>query len=703
MEVSTNKQCRSLGDKRFEVIDGGRPTALDAAGQWAEEGYFVVPIAHREKKPVIDGWQNLKLRPEDLLKYFGSFAQNVGLLLGEPHGITDIDLDSHDAMQLWQVFAPPTTCVFGHQSKPSSHFLYHMNPPGPSLKFTDPIDKKTLLELRCLSNDGAVGRQTVIPPSAHKDSGELIRYEHGLDGAPATVDAEVLIRAVKKTAAACVLARHYPPTGGGRHDCELAIAGVLARAGWTEDDAKVFVSAVYTAVPDYDRNALSRVSQAVEDSFRKFAEGSETTGIPKLSGLIDKRAVAAALEWLTIDGGISATVDATNWRDHLIRNERGKILPHVGNAIIALHDKSWQNVLHFNESACRVEAKVGPPWDPSRSVPFIWTDEDDVHTAAWLMQQGIVVPKEIAGQAAQTIAHDYGFHPIREYFNGSTWDGINRIDHWLRIRLGADESAYTQAVGAKFLIGAVARVLAPGCKNDCCLVLEGPQGLYKSTALKVLATPWFTDEVADLGSKDSSMQVHGVLIVEIAELDAMSKSDVSKIKSFMSRAVDRYRPPYGKHLVEAPRESVFAGTVNPGIKYLKDETGGRRFWPVKCGNIDIDGLKQDRDQLWAEAVVRYNDGASWWLDSSELNRAAEQEQAERYDSDPWQERIKAYIENLESVSVAEILELCILKSAKDWAPTDKNRVGRCLRVFGWEDKRVGGRDNRERRFFPTKA
>jgi predicted P-loop ATPase len=235
------------------------------------------------------------------------------------------------------------------------------------------------------------------------------------------------------------------------------------------------------------------------------------------------------------------------------------------------------------------------------------------------------------------------------------------------------------------------------------LVLEGPQGLYKSTALKVLAEPWFTDEIADLGSKDSSMQVHGVLIVEIAELDAMSKSEVSKVKAFMSRAVDRYRPPYGKHLVEAPRESVFAGTVNPGIKYLKDETGGRRFWPVKCGRIDLQGLKEDRHQLWAEAVSRYHAGATWWLDSADLNKAAEQQQAERYDSDPWQEKIQAYVEHLESVSVAEILESCILKPAKDWSPFDKNRVGRCLRVLGWEDHRVGGRDNRTRRFFPSKA
>jgi predicted P-loop ATPase len=208
-----------------------------------------------------------------------------------------------------------------------------------------------------------------------------------------------------------------------------------------------------------------------------------------------------------------------------------------------------------------------------------------VLAAAWMQRECIIVPKEIVGQAIQTVARDHGCHPIREFLEGLKWDGIGRIDDWLTLYLGADPSPYIRAVGARFLIGGVARIFQPGCKNDCCPVLEGPQGLYKSTALKILAEPWFTDEVADLGSKDSAIQVHGVWIVEIAELDAMTKSEVSKVKAFMSRAVDRFRPPYGKHVISAPRESVFAGTVNPGIKYLKDETGGRRFWPIKCGRI----------------------------------------------------------------------------------------------------------------------
>jgi len=231
--------------------------------------------------------------------------------------------------------------------------------------------------------------------------------------------------------------------------------------------------------------------------------------------------------------------------------------------------------------------------------------------------------------------------------------------------------------------------------------LEGAQGTLKSTALKTLGHPWFTDEIADLGSKDAAMQVRGVWIVEIAELDAMQKSEVSKVKAFISRSTDRYRPPYGRHVIEVARESVFAGMVNHD-RYLKDETGGRRFWPVKCGFIDIASLKRDRDQLWAEAVARYRSGENWWLDSPELSLAAAEEQRERFDEDPWEPQIATWIEDRESVTIDQILHDCIMKPLKDCTQADKNRVGRVLRALNWVRKRVQiGRGKRSLIFCPA--
>jgi hypothetical protein len=159
------------------------------------------------------------------------------------------------------------------------------------------------------------------------------------------------------------------------------------------------------------------------------------------------------------------------------------------------------------------------------------------------------------------------------------WDGVERLDRWLSTYLGADDSDYSRAVGSRWLISAVARTFQPGAKADCCLILEGPQGIRKSTALRTIAGEYFTDELADLGSKDAAMQTRGVWIIELSELDSLSHAEVARIKAFMSRTTDRFRPPYGMRLVESPRQCVFAGTVNHGT-YLRDETGGRRFWPI---------------------------------------------------------------------------------------------------------------------------
>lgn len=194
-------------------------------------------------------------------------------------------------------------------------------------------------------------------------------------------------------------------------------------------------------------------------------------------------------------------------------------------------------------------------------------------------------------------------------------DSVERLDRWLSTYLGCEDTEYSGAVGSRWLISAVTRIFHPGAKADCCLILEGPQSIRKSTALRTLAGEYFTDELADLGSKDAAMQTRCGWIIELSELDSLSNSDVARIKAFMSRTTVRFRPPYGMRLVEWPRQCVFAGTVNQ-TTYLRDETGGRRFWPVAAGRIDIDALARDRDPLWAEAKARFDAGAAWWLETN---------------------------------------------------------------------------------------
>jgi predicted P-loop ATPase len=375
-----------------------------------------------------------------------------------------------------------------------------------------------------------------------------------------------------------------------------------------------------------------------------------------------------------------------DWRGLLINNKDGHPRPLLANAIHALrHSPDWKGVLGFNEFALSSACCKQPPWAPS-TADTKWTDHEDRLTTDWLQRERIHVGVEVAGQAVQTVARDNPFHPVRYYLQSLEWDKTERLDQWLSLYLGAENSSYVQAVGSRWMISAVARVFKPGVKADCCLILEGEQGTKKSTALKTIAGQWFTDEIADLGSKDATLQTQGVWVIEIAELDSMSRGEVSKIKSFMSRSIDRFRPPYGKRLVESPRQCVFAGSVNHSAD-LRDETGGRRFWPVACGTILIEELGGVRDQLWAEAVFRYRNNAAWWLDSKELTLQAAEQQAERYEGDPWDELISQWIEGRDSVSIGQLLGLCLQKEKSQWTQADKNRVGRSLRSMGWRSYR----------------
>jgi hypothetical protein len=239
--------------------------------------------------------------------------------------------------------------------------------------------------------------------------------------------------------------------------------------------------------------------------------------------------------------------------------------------------------------------------------------------------------------AVQTLALHHCFHPVRDYLDELRWDGVPRIDRWLTTYGGADDSEYVRAVGALMLTAAVRRVRQPGCKFDEMLVLENPeQGNNRSSALQLLAVrrEWFSDNLP-LGrdAKETIEALSGRWIVEASELHGMRNADIDKVKAFASRGVDRARMAYARTTTEAPRQCVIIGTTN-NEKYLRDLTGNRRFWPVRTGRFDLDALKRDRDQLWAEAAAREAAGASIRL-PEELWPAAAAEQQRRVIDNPF--------------------------------------------------------------------
>jgi putative DNA primase/helicase len=379
---------------------------------------------------------------------------------------------------------------------------------------------------------------------------------------------------------------------------------------------------------------------------------------------------------------VAAAMVRMDWRDTLLKNERTEAIRAIlANALIALrYEPEWSGVLAFNEFTVRVETKRRTPW--GKPAGEAWTDNDDRLTAEWLQKENIYVGTMIAGEAVQTIALENRFHPVRDYLDSLVWDAKPRLATWVPRYLGTDPNKHIYSTfGRKWLISAVARQYRPGCKADHTLILEGPQGCGKSSALRTLGSPWFTDQMPELGSKDSYLQIHGIWIAEMAELDSISRAETSRIKAFITAVSDRFRLPYGKNAVDWPRHCVFAGSTNRD-DWNRDETGARRFWPVRCGRIDLKALERDRDQLWAEAVVRYREGEHWWLEDSADVAAAVAEQDERYECDPWAEKISDLISTCEEVSIGQILR-GLDKPQGQWSRGDEMRVSAFLKSRGW--------------------
>lgn len=389
------------------------------------------------------------------------------------------------------------------------------------------------------------------------------------------------------------------------------------------------------------------------------------------------------------DDGVGAPPDP---KVKLVLGSNGRPLKCLENYDrILSRDPRWLGVIAWDEHSQRIIKAAKPPY-PVGDVGE-WADTDDSETALWVAREyGIHSVGATMAEAVNLVATRRKVMPLRDHLESLRWDGTPRLDAWLSTCFGADaqgeRAEYVRAVGAKWAISAVARVYRPGCKVDTMLVLEGEQGIGKSLAMRELTwgDRWFSDEMPKLENKDSQLSLQGKWIIEFSELGAMTKAEVEVVKAFISRTVDRYREPYGRRTNDIPRRCVFVGTTN-GQQYLKDETGNRRFWPVRCTAVDVEAVRAARDQLWAEAVHRFKAGEPWWLEK-QLDAVALAEQDQRFTFDEWEHDVQAYLSGREKVSVGEVLDQTFGIKKGDQDQMKQNRVARCLKRLGWVRKRA---------------
>jgi predicted P-loop ATPase len=299
----------------------------------------------------------------------------------------------------------------------------------------------------------------------------------------------------------------------------------------------------------------------------------------------------------------------------------------------------------YNEFSAEIIITKPLPGDCRKDFPRPIRDDDEANLAAWLNGVGLSPSIVNTGQMLRAVALANSFDPMKRWLSSLEWDGVERVDFWLTRYAGAENEEYTRTVGRKFLISAVARAMQPGCKCDTMPVFEGPQGLKKSSLVRVLCgAEHFSDQIGDISNKDSQGAIQGKWIVEVPEMDKFTKKESDTVKDFLSRQEDWYRPPFGRNFIKRPRRCVFVGTINPmvGSGYLKDTTGARRFWPVACTQIDLAGVSRDREQLWGEAYHMWASGQAWWIDEDEAHIVLD-EQEDRIDSDVWEPRVKTWL------------------------------------------------------------
>jgi len=293
-------------------------------------------------------------------------------------------------------------------------------------------------------------------------------------------------------------------------------------------------------------------------------------------------------------------------------------------------------------------------------------------------------------------------NPLKEHVRDlPQWDGTERVKGWLHRGLGVEDSALTREIGQCFLISMIARAYKPGCKVDTVLLLIGPQGSFKSTVVQVLGGPFTTDQKIS-PNKDGKQALGGKWVVEIAEIDKWRKIEAGEQKAFISNQTDEFRPPYGRASIKVPRTAVFIATTN---KYhmLDDETGSRRFWPVEVGQVDVEWMKANRDQLLSEASVLYSTQHPWWLEGELVDELEENTRAKYDIVDAWQPSIESWLQqdtHPGEITTKEVAYLCLGMREKELVGTTPKRISKIMTYLGYRmvtrsySARVPERDDR---------
>ena len=385
----------------------------------------------------------------------------------------------------------------------------------------------------------------------------------------------------------------------------------------------------------------------------KYPEDTPVTKLPSYKAMSDMALNDGNVKALLAKERMAQAADdfavSSDWQKNLTFDKAGNLQNTLRNLTLILQNDEMLKAIVFNQQLDGMEIKGTVPWKhPSK----YWRDADDAQLVSYIDTHYGSFSQRNFQIAVTKVSDDRSYHPIREYLDSlPPWDGIPRVDTLLVDYLGADDNDYTRAVTRKTLCAAVCRVQKPGCKFDSMLVLNGPQGIGKSTLIARLAGEWFSDSLSlnDTKDKTAAEKLQGYWILEIGELAGLRKTEVETLRSFLSRQNDIYRASFGKRATPHLRQCVFFGTTNAETGYLRDTTGNRRFWPVKTpGGKDKHSWDLDEyeiSQIWAEVLEYVTAGEKLYLDAK-LDVYAKKEQRDAMESDEREGLVREYLEKL---------------------------------------------------------
>jgi predicted P-loop ATPase len=630
----------------------------------AREGWRLFPCRPRGKSPLVTDWPSRATSDETQLREWANeFSScNWACATGAESGVFVIDCDGATGLCWLQDRMREVGDTWATRQVKTSR--------GVHLYFRWPENGATIRNSTSkLANHVDVrgeGGYALLPGSVHPD-GTVYEWIGSPDTPVKAAPADII--ALAKAASRELVAMPTPVNGNGRilagarNSTLTSLAGSMRRKGASE----------------------ASIAAALEVE-------NKTACTPPL----------AMDEVATIAASVSRYEPERDWRARLLLSKNGSPQRVLANACIALREApELAGLLGYDEFAGVTVTRRPAPWKAEQDA---WTEDDDRHLAEWLQMHGIGVPTKIAAEAAETVARENPFHPVKLYLEALSWDGTERIDLWMPVCLGAEDTPYTRAVGARILIAAAARIYAPGCQADSLPVLIGPQGIMKSSVIRELfSSPWFSDHISDLHSKDARVELRGKWCIEISELSAMRRGEIESVKAYISCRVDSFRPPYGVRRIDVARSCIFFGTTND-LTPLTDPTGNRRFWPVRCGVIDLEAVRTNRDQLWAEALFRYKRGDQWYLETPELTALAKEAQAccyevggrddliakwienpqQRTPAHEWDEALPWFGSQVGKINITDVLIHGLGLTQAQIRPGDSREIGRCLRHLGYE-------------------